>query len=99
MSETGADMTIQRNDARSRYEMVVDGAVIGLLDYRLSRGRRQVFTHTEVDDAHQGRGLAERLVRFALDDARRSGRTVVAECPYVEKFIDEHPEYADLRAA
>jgi predicted GNAT family acetyltransferase len=29
---------------------------------------------------------------------RRRQYTVVSHCPYVSKFLDEHPEYQDLLA-
>jgi uncharacterized protein len=89
---------VTRNDELSRYEIRVDGAVVGFSDYRL-RGDRQVFVHTEIDPAFRGRDLAATLVQEALDDARRNGRRVVPRCPYVAEFIDEHPEYADLVGA
>jgi hypothetical protein len=47
----------------------------------------------------RNRGLGAELVRGALDDVRRNGRTVVPQCWFVAQFIDEHPEYADLLAA
>ena len=50
-----------------------------------------------VDDELVGIAAAQ-LVRYALDDVRRSGRPVVATCWYVADFIDEHPEYRDLVA-
>jgi predicted GNAT family acetyltransferase len=37
------------------------------------------------------------LVRFAFDDARRRGLSVLPHCPYVRRFIDTHSdEYLDL---
>ena len=56
---------VVRNRARSRYEIHVDGAVVGFATYHEDGGRR-VFPHTEVDDARQGQGLAGALVRAAL---------------------------------
>jgi uncharacterized protein len=82
---------------RSRYELRVDDELIGIADYVVRDGR-VVFPHTEILPSHRGQGLAARLVRYALDDVRRSGRTVVASCWYVADFIDEHPEYRDLVA-
>jgi predicted GNAT family acetyltransferase len=38
-------------------------------------------------------------VRGALDDARRRGWRIVAQCPFVAHFVTGHPEYADLVAA
>lgn len=80
---------------RSRFEIRVDGDLVGFADYRRRPGRL-ALTHTEVDDAHQGRGLAARLTRFALDAVREQGLQVNPICPYVADYIRRHPEYADL---
>jgi predicted GNAT family acetyltransferase len=37
-------------------------------------------------------------VQRALDGVRAKGRTIVAECPFVKRFVDEHPDYQDLLA-
>jgi len=90
-------VAITNEPDRSRYELRVDGELIGIADYVVRDGR-VVFPHTEILPTHRGRGLAALLVRYALDDVRRSGRSVVASCWYVADFIDEHPEYRDLVA-
>jgi predicted GNAT family acetyltransferase len=88
-------IAVTRNEEESRYEIMVDGAIVGFTDYRL-RGERQVFVHAEIDPEFRGRDLAATLVRAALDDSRRNGYRVVPRCPYVVEFIAEHPEFADL---
>ena len=80
---------------RSRFEIVVDGTVAGFSEYH-SRPGRIVFTHTEVGEAYQGRGLAGRLIRAALDASRRKGLEVTPRCPYVADFIRRHQDYLDL---
>ena len=88
--------SIVRHDADgSRYELVVDDEVTGVADYE-DEGDVLVFFHTEVDPERRGKGLGSTLVQGALDDVRRSGRTIVARCPFVAHFLDEHPEYRDL---
>jgi predicted GNAT family acetyltransferase len=57
------------------------------------------FLHTEVDPARQQRGLGSALVRAALEDARKRGLRIVAICPFVEAYVHDHPEYADLSVA
>jgi uncharacterized protein len=37
-------------------------------------------------------------VRGALDDVRTKGAKIVARCPFVARFVREHPDYADLLA-
>ena len=80
---------------RSRYEALVDDNVAGFAEYRMD-GEDMVFTHTEVDDAYEGQGVGSRLVRGALDDVRRQGRQIEAQCPFVHSYIHRHAEYQDL---
>jgi predicted GNAT family acetyltransferase len=54
------------------------------------------FIHTEVDEAFQGRGLGDRLITYALDNARKRGLAVLPFCPFVRSFIQSHPDYVDL---
>jgi len=83
------------NAVESRFEVLVDGKVAGFAQYRL-RPTSIVFTHTEVLPGYQGKGLAATLIGQALDMSRDTGLEVVPSCPYVAKYIAEHPEYADL---
>lgn len=87
---------VTRNAERSRYEITVDGKLGGIADY-VERDDVVVFPHTEIDPSMRGKGLGAILVRAALDDVRPSGRAVAPHCWYVAQFMDEHPEYADLR--
>ena len=79
----------------SRYEVRVGGELAGFLVYRL-RGQLINLIHTEVDPRFQGAGLAARLARFSLDDARKRNLAVLPSCPYVRSWIGRHPDYADL---
>ena len=88
--------SVRHNAAASRYEIEIDGH-LSVAEYRLD-GPQVVFTHTMVPPELRGRGIAEKLVRAALDDARQAGRRVVPECSYVAKFIERHAEYRDLLA-
>jgi predicted GNAT family acetyltransferase len=89
---------VRNNRERSRYELTIDGELVGIADYRVE-GSAVVFPHTEIDAARRGQGLGAVLVRAALDDVRQAGQTVVPHCWYVAQFIDEHPDYRDLLAA
>ncbi|MFL5925842.1 MAG: GNAT family N-acetyltransferase, partial [Gaiellaceae bacterium] len=81
----------------SRYELRIDGRLGGLAAYRRRNGRI-AFTHTEVDESLEGRGLGSRLAADALDDVRRQGLEVAPLCPFISYFIERHPEYQDLVA-
>ena len=81
--------------AHSTFVLLVDGEPQGHAYYR-AVGRLVVFTHTEVDPAQRGRGVASQLARGALDQVRASGRRVVPVCPFIAGYVRQHPEYADL---
>ena len=54
------------------------------------------YYHTFVPPEARGRGIASRLVSFALDDARAHGLRVRPSCPFVARFVAAQPRYADL---
>jgi len=89
---------VRRNDADGRYELEVDGELVGVADFVL-RDEAVLMPHTEVQADRRGNGMGDLLVRGALDDIRAAGRTVIPACWFVADYLDHHPEYADLRAA
>jgi predicted GNAT family acetyltransferase len=90
-----ATPVVTDNPAESRYELRVGGELAGIVAYRL-RGQAINLIHTEIDPRFQGAGLATRLARFSLDDARKRNLAVLPTCPYIRSWIGRHPEYADL---
>jgi predicted GNAT family acetyltransferase len=97
MSPRDQRITVADWPDRGRYEIEVDGERVGLLTYRLADSTI-THRHTEIDPSVGGRGLGSALVRFALDDARARGLSVIPGCPFVAAFIVRHPEYEELVA-
>lgn len=87
---------VRDNPAEHRYEIYDGEQLAGFSEYKLTKNKI-AFTHTEVDPAFSGRGLARVLVTEELDDARRRGLAVLPFCPYVREVIASNPEqYLDL---
>ncbi|AKS42063.1 GNAT family N-acetyltransferase [Wenzhouxiangella marina] len=88
--------SIHFNEADSRFELTVDGHLC-VLEMRLGDGMARMLS-VRVPKAVGGQGLAGRLTRHALDWAREQGLKVDPACPYVDTWIQRHPEYQDLLA-
>ena len=93
MTEVLGEVT--RNEADHRYEIRVDGELAGFAAYETTP-ELVVLTHTEIGPAWEGRGVGGRLVRAALDDVRGRDLAVLPICPFVQGWINRHPEYAAL---
>ena len=78
-----------------RWEVRVGERVAGYTEYVI-KGDRYLFVHTEIDNDHEGQGLGSVLARGALDEVRSMGEAVVPLCPFIEGWIQRHPEYDDL---
>lgn len=92
MAENAGDAAVENNEAESRFEV---GGGDAVLEYELSDGEI-ALTHTEVAPELEGRGIAGKLARAALEYARERGLKVVPLCGYVEAYIRRHPEYEPL---
>lgn len=78
-------MTIVHDEPRGRFRMATDHGE-AIVDYDRS-GETLDFTHTFVPPADRNRGIAEALVRHALDGAEDRKFKVQASCWYVARYI------------
>lgn len=92
---TELEVEIVDNPDRRRFEAWLDGKMAGSAYYR-RRNSRVIFTHTEVDDIYESRGIGSQLAQAALDAVRSSGDKAVPLCPFIDSYIQRHGEYADL---
>lgn len=86
---------VTRNESRSRWEAHEGDQEVGFADYA-ERDGVVVFPHTVVPPEFGGRGIAGKIARTSLDDARERGLKVVPECSFYADWIDRHPEYIEL---
>jgi uncharacterized protein len=90
-----SDIEVRDNAAAHRFELLVDGEVAGKAFYQ-SRPGAIIVTHSEVDPAHRGQGLANELARQTLDQIRGRDLHVVPLCPFFAHYVDENPQYLDI---
>jgi len=89
-----ADLIIRDNADKHRFEADL-GDGLAIAEYNLL-SHAIMFTHTEVPEAHEGQGIATRLVEFALASARERGLQVIPICPFFAAYMKEHAEVQDL---
>jgi predicted GNAT family acetyltransferase len=91
-----SDVQVTDDPGRSRFEAHLDGELAGFAAYEAADDLI-TFTHTQVFDAFEGRGVGSALARGALDAVRADGtRKVLPRCPFIRGWIEEHPDYQDL---
>lgn len=92
---TPENTTVLDNPTEARFEVRVDGVVAGFAEYQRSPSTL-VLTHTEVDDAYEGMGLAGQLAATAFASARDAGVAVLPTCEYMAEYVARNPELLDL---
>lgn len=90
-------MSIEHRPKESRFVALQEGSEAELT-YRTLDENTLEYDHTYVPPELRGGGLGGRLVREALEYAKKNGFSVKPTCPFVADFIDRHPEYRDLEA-
>lgn len=89
-----ADPEIRDDAEAHRYELPVEGQV-AVVTYNLS-GANLMITETLVPVALEGRGIASRLARHVIEDARTRGLLILPVCPFFSAYLQKHPEHADV---
>jgi predicted GNAT family acetyltransferase len=88
------DPEIHDNIELKRYELPVDGEV-AVVTYNLSPPNLMI-TETLVPQRLEGQGIASRLAKHILADARARDLLILPVCPFFSAHLKKHPEYADV---
>lgn len=85
------NLEVKHNPEAHRFEVQL-GSEIAMVSYNIA-GKNIIFTHTEVPQAYEGRGIAGKMAKFALDYAVENGYKIQPLCPLVKLYVDRNPEY------
>ena len=88
------DPGIRDDRTAHRYELTVDGQTAVVLYNEVSGGL--LITETIVPVALEGQGIASRLARHVLADIRSRGLLILPTCPFFARYLQKHPEHADI---
>ncbi len=87
------DPDIHDNADLKRYELAV-GDQVAIVTYNLSEPNLMI-TETLVPVALEGQGIASRLAKHVLSDARERGLLILPVCPFFSSYLQKHPEHAE----
>jgi predicted GNAT family acetyltransferase len=90
--EDTMEIDVKHDERTGKYYAVIDGRE-AVCEYGPAGEGRLNFFHTYVPNELRGKGIADELVRVALDDVLARGLKVVPSCWFVRVYIDRHEKY------
>ena len=87
-------VTVSHQPHESRFVVSLDGGGQAEAAYHRS-GREVHFTHTEVPEEFEGRGVGSHLAKAALDWAVAEKLAIVPQCPFIAAYVKRHREYQE----
>ncbi len=85
------------NEEKNRFELIVEGH-LGRIEYIINKTGLIFLTHTEVARKLEGKGVASKMVKEALQYIQEHDLKLAPLCPYVAGYLKKHPEYQSLLA-
>jgi predicted GNAT family acetyltransferase len=95
MPDAAPTHAITDNVEKHRFEADLGDGSVAIAEYNLLPSKI-MFTHTQVPPAHEGKGIASSLIRYALAYARERGLQVIPICPFFASYMKKHEEVQDL---
>ena len=95
---TTGDLTTSLNEELSRVDAHVDGRLVGFSAYEVCDDGTWSFHHTETFEEYSGFGYGKQLAAGVMEVARQQGIKIAPTCPFLRKYMDQHPETQDVRA-
>lgn len=97
INQSSDPIAIEFDEGNCRSVALDGGTVIGECDFTVS-GSIWTITHTGVDPAYGGKGIAKRLVNKIIKEARAGQMKIIPLCSYAQKMMTGKEEYTDVLA-
>lgn len=85
------EYNVVHNEKDKRFEIHLDNKT-AFVQYKLF-DEGIAYLHTDVPPELEGKGIASTLAKYVLGYAENNGLKVKPYCPYINAYIDKHPEY------
>lgn len=87
----GMSLELQNHPDKHRYEASEGGKLVGYAEYNLMSDSI-MFTHTEVLEGNEGKGVGSFIAKGVLADAKMRGLMVIPVCQFIAGYIRKHRE-------
>lgn len=98
MSEKSEQITVVFEPELNRSAAYIDGKHVGECEFTVE-GSVWSITHTGVDPAYGGRGIAKMLVMKVIEEARGQQVRIIPVCSYAKRVMEGKEEFLDVLAA
>jgi uncharacterized protein len=83
------------NTAENRFEFDLGDGSFAFITYKISAGN-YLLLHTEVPEAHGGKGIAIALAEQTFGFLRNANLKAKIYCAFLLKYLGKHPEWNDI---
>lgn len=88
-------MEVIHEKENNRFVISING-LESFVEYSVYENALDLY-HTYTPPELRGKGLAEKVVRAAIEYAKENNLKVIPSCSYVAVFLQRHPEYSELK--
>lgn len=90
------DLTITHDPVAQQFTTIVEGKP-SFISYEISPDKKVLdFYSTFVPPELRGRHIGDALVKHALEYAKQNQQKIIPSCPFVQRYIDRHPDYLSI---
>ena len=87
----------QKNDEKhGEFEALIEGKRAGLMTYTWAGEDRFIIDHTEVEEAHNGKGVGKEMLIKAVEFAREKDKKIIPLCPFAKATFQKNEDLRDV---
>ncbi len=95
MATSNDDIHREETASGGRYHLTIDGHEAEMT-YSKAGASAIIIDHTFVPRELGGRGIGEKLVYSAVQDARSEGKKIIPLCPFAKAQFEKHEDWKDV---
>lgn len=73
-----------------------DGKVISEITFPKEDDNVVNINYVFVDESMRGQGIADKLMKEAVEQIKKSNKKVIASCPFAKSWFQKNQEYQNL---